>query len=204
MELFTELMKVDAIKRSVLNEFGFETVNNLEVVKWIKEKYPVDYYDIKKNIESKNEIESGEIEITPVEEMKSILDQGENHLDVQREWGKELINKSNGLSNDLINCATEYTDEIVENKKPVLTNSIDHLNKNNKDNNKDLGGGNVAISKERYDNLLKMEEHVGTIEKILDGKIGLSEGNLASFEFKLLLELLKYLLNNLKIDLKYS
>ena len=43
MTIYNELMKDDDIKRSVLIEFGFGTVNKLDVVEWVKEKYPDEY-----------------------------------------------------------------------------------------------------------------------------------------------------------------
>lgn len=77
MRLFAELMKNDEIKRSVLIEFGFGNVNKLEVVKWVKEKYPFKYFNVKKGMESIDLIEFAprEIEMMTAEERTSILNQ---------------------------------------------------------------------------------------------------------------------------------
>lgn len=56
MGILNELMKNDQIKRSAVNEFGTGTMKKKEVKRWVKEKYPVEYHHIKKNIEFSNTI----------------------------------------------------------------------------------------------------------------------------------------------------
>jgi hypothetical protein len=82
-QLFTQLMKDEDIKKAVLVEFGFGNVNKLKVNKWVKEQFPVQYAEIKKNIPSKKVVEfaSNETEMTTREERDVFLDRVIGKLD---------------------------------------------------------------------------------------------------------------------------
>ncbi|MBT2616125.1 MULTISPECIES: hypothetical protein [unclassified Bacillus (in: firmicutes)] len=87
MKIFTELMKNDQIKRSVLIKFGFGDVNKSEVEKWVKETYPEIYHKINKNLKSTKVVEFSprEAEMITEEERTAILDRVENYLESQNE-----------------------------------------------------------------------------------------------------------------------
>lgn len=90
MEIFSELMKNDQIKRNVLIKFGFGTVNRSEVERWVKEKFPETYCAIKKGLKSTKVIQFApkETEMITAEERSAFLDRAENYLYSQKEKDK--------------------------------------------------------------------------------------------------------------------
>jgi hypothetical protein len=86
-QVFTELMNDPQIKRAVLVQFGFGDVNKSKVNKWVKEQFPIQFADIKKNIPSSKVVkfESNETETTTRQERDAFLENVMGKLDAQQE-----------------------------------------------------------------------------------------------------------------------
>jgi hypothetical protein len=126
-QLFNELMKDDQIKRAVLVKFGFGNVNKSKVTKWVKEQYPVQYAEVKKNIPSKKVVEfsPNETEMTSREERDAFLDKVMGKLDSIQERKTVTVYKD-----DLDNYISQK--ELLEVQNEGLTELIyDFIQKNN-------------------------------------------------------------------------
>ncbi|USK69196.1 hypothetical protein [Peribacillus asahii] len=73
MTIVEQAMQNEELRKAILIEFGFGEVKPKKVEKWLKEQYPVQFAELKRNTKKSNVLQFS-TELTTAEERTAFLD----------------------------------------------------------------------------------------------------------------------------------